>query len=510
MWNFKIKKIAILFFLCFLFLTISLFAQNDKIAWNNGDIQDVIITPDEDVVWAFEIQDDKIAWNDGNIQDVIITPDEDVVWTYEIHEKKEESVEIIEEKKWLRRIQDRKFEIGLFNFGLGFSNNFMTTSEIFREKLEIDINNLSDSFNVNANFAFSPVYVSYNKDNIWGFGLTTGLDLIGIIDLSGNMLTFNEAEATKSDIGAAVFSEIKIHSFFTFLKFKFKVKPAMYYPILYAKPNNFSYTFKNKKNTDGIDETFFNLGLDMQVYTAFPMDDDFDITDIIDKIDKITARPGLDISIGVEYPLSEALDLIKKYDFLDFDVGVDFINIPVYPSYMEDYMRTIMNIGSDQPIDFFNGMFGEDSEEIDMDNFYNYEFKDYGKEKRNVFRPFKVLISANWRPFDKPSLADSDEPLKIKREWLTFIPTIGFAINPLYFQPVSFEGGIKTRLNIVNFFIATLGIGYHDRFWKNSLDFALNFRIMEIDFGINMQSTRFSKSWTGGGFGAVFGLKFGW
>jgi hypothetical protein len=476
------NKTAILFFFCFLFLTISLFAQDDNIAWNNGDSQDVIITPDEDVVW-----------------------------TYEIHEK-EGPVEIIEEKKRLRRVPDRKFEIGLFNFGLGFSNNFMTASEIFREKLEIDIDNLSDSFNVNANFVLSPIYFSYNKNDIWGFGLTTGLDLIGIIGLNGNMLTFQEADATESDIGAAAFAEVKIHSFFTFKKIKFKIKPALYYPILYAQPNSFSYTYKNKKNTDGIDETFFNLGLDMRVYTAVTMDDDFDITGITDItgiVDKITARPGLDISIGAEYPLSEALGLTKKYDFLYFDVGVDFINIPLYPAYMEDYMRMVINAGSDEPIDLFKGMFDKGSEENDMENFYNYNTEDYGKEKRNVFRPFKMLISANWRPFDKPSLADSDEPLKVKREWLTFIPTIGFAINPLYFHQASFECGIKTRLNIVNFFIAALEIGYHDRLWKNSLDFAFNFGIFEIDFGVNMQSPRFLKSWSGGGFGAVFGLKFG-
>jgi len=42
------------------------------------------------------------------------------------------------------------------------------------------------------------------------------------------------------------------------------------------------------------------------------------------------------------------------------------------------------------------------------------------------------------------------------------------------------------------------------------LDFALNFRAFEIDFGVNMQSPRFTKSWLGGGFGAAFGLKFGW
>jgi hypothetical protein len=467
MWSFKIKKITNIFILCLLFFPVSLFAEDDKIAWNNGNIQDVEITPDEDVAWA-----------------------------YNVPEKPVNAEVIIEKEKGLVRVPDRKFEIGLFNFGLGLSNDFITTSEIFREKVEIDMDKLSDGFKINANFALIPIYFSYNKDNIWGFGLSTGLDLTGIIDLNGNMLTFHEADAAESNIGAAAFAEVKIHSFFTYEKIKFKVKPALYYPIVYAKPNNFTYTFKNK-NTNGMDETIFNLELDMQVYTGFSTEGDFTISNIIDNL---TANPGVDISLGAEYPFSEEFGLNKKYPSLDFDLGIDFINIPIYPSDMENYMRMIASIGSDKPIDFFNG----------MDNFFTYDVEEHGKERRNVFRPFKMLISANWRPFYRPSPEDTDEWIKRKKEWFILIPTLGFAINPLYNQPASFEGGIKTRLSLANLFIITLGLGYHDRLWKNSLNLTFNFRIFEIDLGLNMQSPRFTKSWTGGGYGVDFGFKLGW
>ncbi|MDR2942075.1 MAG: hypothetical protein LBV17_05750 [Treponema sp.] len=471
------KKIMNLFVLCFLFFSTPLFAQDDKITWNNGD--------------------------DGNIK---VTPDKDVVWTNEVSEKKKTIA--IEKEKGLVRVPDRKFEIGLANFGLGFSNDFMTTFEIFKEKVKIDLDKFSDGFNVNANFAVNPIYISYNKNDVWGIGVNTGLDLIGLIGLNGNMLTFHETGSAESDIGAAVFSEVKIQSFFTYEKIKLKIKPTLYYPIIYAEPSNFTYTYTNK-NIDGVEKTVFNLALDMRVYTALKMDDDFDIAGIIGNIDNMTARPGVDISIGAEYPLSEALGINKKYDFLDFDVGIDFINIPLYPSDMEDYRRMIVNIGSDEPMDFFTGKFGDTSEGNDINNFYNYEFEDYGKKRKNVFRPFKMLISANWRPFYKPSPQDTDEWLKRKKEWLVFIPTIGFTVNPLYFQPVSVEGGIKTCLSLANLVIVSLDIGYHDRLWKNGLDLALNFMLFEIDFGANMQSPRFLKSWTGGGFGATFRFKIG-
>jgi len=464
------KKITVLLIFYFLFFTLSLFAQDDKIAWNNGDIQEVKVTPEEDVIWVY-----AGSW--------------------------EEEPERI---KMPFRVPDRKVEVGVLNFGLGFSNNFMTASEIFREKIEINIDKLSDGFKINTNFDFSPIYINYNKDDIWGFGLATGLDLTGNIDLNGNMLTFSGADSAKSDIGAALFAEMNIHGFFTIKKIKFKIQPAMYYPIIYARPNNFSYTLKN---SDGNNGTIFHIALDMQVYSAFPIGDSFSIADIINN----TAKAGYDINVGAEYPLSEVLGLIDKFDFLDFDVGMDFINIPLSPAKMEDYRQMIVNIGSDKPIDFFNGMFGESSEENDADSFFSYKLDDvYKKEKRSFLRPFKMLISANWRPFDNPLLADKDVSFKFKREWLTVTPILGFAINPLYYQSVSFEGGIKTRLNLANLFIATLGIGYYDRLWKNSINIAFNFRIYEIDLGVNMQSPSFLKSWSGGGVGATLALKFGW
>jgi hypothetical protein len=469
------KKVTILFILC-LFLPISLFAEDDKIAWDNGDTQDAEITPDEDVVWSNNVS-----------------------------EKSKKVEVIVEKEKELVRVPDRNFEIGLANFGLGFSNDFMTTFEIFREKLEIDIDKLSDGFKFNVNFALIPFYFKYNKNNIWGFGLTTGLDLTGIIGLNGDMLTFHEVDAAESDIGAAAFAEVKIHSFFTFKKIKLKIKPAMYYPILYAKPNNFTYTFKNI-NTSGIPETIFNLGLDMQVYSGFSTEGDFTIFNIIDHL---TAKPGVDISLGAEYPLSEALGLQEKHPFLNFDVGIDLINIPIYPSEMENYTRMIVNIGSDKPIDFFDDMF-RNYEENGMSNFLSYNMKERGKEKRNVFRPFKMLISADWRPFYEPSPQDTDEWIKRKKERMVFIPTLGFAINPLYYQPVSFEGGIGARFSLANLFIAKLGIGYYDRLWKNSLNLIFNLRLIEFDVGLNMQSPRFTKSWTGGGYGVDFGFKLGW
>ena len=482
------KKITVLFFLFFILLTFSLFAQNNEIAWNYEDkTQNVDITPDRDVVWVFD-------------------PAE-----------KEKVVEKKVKEKGPFRIPNRNFEIGILNLNLGASNNFMTTFEFFKEKTSIDIDKLSNGLNINTNLFLSPVFFKYNKNDKWGYGLSTGLEVFGIVDLNGSMLSFHEADSANSDVGAGVFAEVNVNGFLTIQKFKIKFKPAVYYPVFYATPKNFLYTHSNK-NVNGVDETFFNIELDMRVFTPFPMDKDFDFKDILDifrtikdTITDFSARPGIDIGIGAEYPLSEVLGLTEKFNFLDFDIGIDFINIPLYRSVMEDFIPIIANLGNgDEPIDIFNEMLSGESEKIDIDKYLNYNIGDPDKDKIKITRPFKTIISANWRPFGSPLKADSNENNKIKREWLTFTPMLGFAINPIYKKPFSFEGGIKTRLSLVNFFIAALNIGYYDRLWKNSLDLAINLRAFEIDIGANMQSADFLKSWSGGGFGASFGRKFGW
>lgn len=463
----------------FMFLAIPLFAQNDEIAWKNGDKQNAKVTPDNDVVWVTDAPEGKVV------------------------EKKEK-------KKGPFYIPDRLFELGLLNLNLGVSNNFITTSEIFKEKVSIDLNKLSNGFNFNVNLALNPVFINFkNKKNTWGFGLSTGLDLIGVFDLNGKMLTFREADKAHSDIGAAAFAEMKLQGFFTIFKFKLKLKPAAYFPILYAKADDFTYTYINRRSPLGVDETIFNLKLDARVYTAFPINDDLDfknIFNIAETIKKITAKPGFDFSIGAEYPLSEALGITKKIKYLDFDIGVDFLNIPIYPAVMEDYMRMTVNLGSDDPIDFFSGLLSEDSAEFDFNDFYSYSIDSAGKEKRKIKRPFKMLVSVNWRPFGGSNPAENN----IKTGWLTVTPIFGFAVNPLYKKTASFEGGLKTRLSLVNLINFTLNIGYYDRIWKNSLDFAINLRVIEIDLGVSMQSANFLKSWKGGGFGASFGLKLGW
>jgi hypothetical protein len=371
------------------------------------------------------------------------------------------------------RIKDRTVEIGL-NAKVGFSNDFLSTTEFFQKTFVLDLDKIKNGININFDANASPLYFNYNNKNNWGFGLSIKADVYGILGLSGKMLSFSEAVAEKSDISAAVFAEAGIPVFFHLQKFKIKIKPALFYPVIYAV-SDISYTFSSDNSG-----TILNIAYDINVYSAYS----------IEKYNGITGTPGADFQLGVEYPLSNALGLNDKFFMLDFDLGLDIVNIPLLSSSVKDYMKISGNIGNDKPF-----VFGSDNS--DMGDLFDFDSDTtYGENKRKVMRPFKMIARADWRP------------LGIRL--LTVIPEAGFSINSLYSKPFSLEAGLKTRLDISNLFIATLGMGFYDRLWRNSLDLALNLRVFELDLGVDLRSQRFIKSWTGSGFGINAGLKFGW
>ena len=382
-----------------------------------------------------------------------------------------------DEDKGALRIKDRSFEAGFSAF-VGFDNNFLSAKQVLQDHVVIDIDELKDGFRFNLNMLVSPFFFNYNYKDKWGFGLSTAVQATGIIGLSGNMLTFSKADKEKSEIGGAAFVEIGAPVFFYINKFKIKVKPSVFYPLMYvdAAESDISYTYKNVNN-----ETHTDISYKMRVYTAMSLEEGAAF--------ELTASPGVDFHVGAEYPLAKVLGLTDILPFLDFDVGVDLINIPMVPGALKNYMEMSGNFGAS----------GSDilDPEYDLSTLLVTEDPVHDTGKVNVFRPFKFLAHADWRPLGGSRL-------------LTVIPVVGFAINPLYLEPFTMEAVLKGRLDLFNIFKVTVGTGFEDRLWRNSLDIALNLRAFEIDLGIDMRSADYDKSWQGAGLGVSIGLIFGW
>jgi hypothetical protein len=380
-------------------------------------------------------------------------------------------------------IEDRTFEIG-FNAGLSISNDYLSIGDIFNDRrtIELDLNELKNGFKMNMGFLASPFFFNYNnKRGGWGFGLSTKFDALGIFNLSGKMLTFSETTGDKDDeiseISGAAFLEAAVPFHLLYNKFKIKIKPALFFPIVYAT-SDIKYIYDN---TDVSKGTILYLGYDVQAYIPISADS------------KLTAKPGVDFYIGVDFPISEVLGL-NKIPLLDFDVGLELFGIPLFAGVMQSYKEFKGSLGSEEKgIKLFD-------DDFDMDNFFDIDSDtiegDDGSVK--VRRPFKLLLHADWRP------------LEISMFKFIVTPSFGFAISPIYNKPFSMEAGVKTTLDIGNLFIFSLGTGYHDRLWKNGFDLTLNLRAVEFNFGLALCSPGFVKSWTGGGLAFNLGFKSGW
>ena len=380
-----------------------------------------------------------------------------------------------EAPKWPFRYENRRFEIGFLNIGIGFSNNYLTAGEVFRDTLILDIDKFDKGLKFNLGFVFIPVYFNYNMNNNWGFGASAGLHTAGIIDISGNLLTISEAVDEKTDVSGAVFAELQLNGFFHVKDLKIKVKPSLYTPLVYARG---VATYTLDYVSDG---TVANLSYDFRLYTSWPQEN------FPDNL-RFTASSGFDFTLGGEYPLAEVIGLKKRFAFLDFGIGLDFINIPIIPSVMRNYMELVGSVGSDEPINIFSGS-------TDWNSLVDLNYLTFIEGEENIFRPFKMLLWTDWRPFGNV---------------VTFIPAIGFTVNPFYSSPFSMEGGIKTRIDVLNRFITVLGVNYEDRIWVNSVDLIFNFRAFEFELGVDFKSPDFVKSWTGGGGGINLGFRIGW
>jgi hypothetical protein len=385
-------------------------------------------------------------------------------------------------KKNSSLIQDRSFEIGLALLNVNFANNFLSATDILKDVIIIDLDKLGDGFKFNLGISAAPIYFRFTTEEGWGLGLSTDINAIGVLNISGNMLSFSEAIKDNSDVGGAVFSSVALNSFFDAEGFKIKISPSLFYTLAYiAPPKNMPssvvYTL------DYSDGTLICINYAARLYTGYLFEDN--------KF-SLTSNPGLDFTVGFEYPLAKGIGLADAAPFLDFDVGLDLINIPFIQSTMTNYKKVKGQVGRDEPIKIVN----KDDDDEDKGLLSTDEIVDE-KKIIQVNRPFKMIARADWRPFGG-------------NKFFTLTPVIGFCYNDLYYKPFSLESGLNVCLNFGNLFLIKTGFNYTDRLFVNNLGFILNFRAFELDIGLDLRSQEIAQIWRGAGLGVNFGLKFGW
>jgi hypothetical protein len=419
------------------------------------------------------------------------------------------------EKRKVFPLKNRTWELSIANVSVDFSNNFVAASDIvknpfyllgnikdiaqdpvliWKEPIVIDVDRFFAGFKFNFGASIMPFSFNFNWKDKWGIGLDIAhIDITGNMSLSGNLVTVSEAVQDKFGVGGAVFVDVGIPVFFHYRDFKIKLRPAAYVPLIYTEPK-VTYTF-----TETFGGIRYELNYDMQIYSLVSMEDmDAMVQNLMDNARDIPKNLGYDFRLNVEYPWRD-----------NIDIGVDMVNIPIpfAAARLNHYMHlngsVWMDTGKLDITDLIvtdeNGN-TKDFEDLrgtvyDYPDGFEPEYK-FNAGGKKIYRPFAMVFYAHYRPFES--------------RFLTLIPSLGFSINYLYPKVGAVEGGLSVRFDTANMFIATLGINYNDRKWKNSFDFIMNLRVFEFDLGISLQSQEFARSWHGAGLGINLGLKFGW
>jgi len=414
-------------------------------------------------------------------------------------------------------VKTRMVEVSLANVSFNVSNNVIAASDIFKnpfymishakeikqdpaliyqDPIVVNIDDFFNGFLFSTSASIKPVSLNFNWKDEWGIGLDIAhITAWGNVAISDKVLSLKETKE-KFGGGGAVFADVGLPFFFHYNDFKIKLRPAVYVPVVYMEPG-ITYNYKTVVNSDtGLEGVRLEIDYDMRIYT---------VVDIrgtkMNKLDPVWRdlqdnywnilrnNLGYDFGLCVEYPLDNMLD-----------IGLDIVNIPV------PYAGAKLN--------HFSRLQGEaffDTSEISLADLIedgkisedaygypdNFEFiYGYNSKGKKMYRPFTMLFFANYRPNNS--------------RILSLIPSLGFSINRMYPKPGAVEGGLSARFDVANIFFATLGVNYNDRGWKNSVDFILNLRAFELDFGLSSQAPTFIKSWQGAGVGVNFGMKFGW
>ena len=386
-------------------------------------------------------------------------------------------------KKPRFRMRDRSFELGLANVNVGFANNFVGVKDILKDKITLDFTKLDKDFNLGFDANVRPFYFNINAKNRWGFGMDFGnVTVYGNIALAGNLLKLrpSDKDGDSFGIGASAFVDVGIPVFFKIKNvwnrdLRINFRPAGFMAAFYASPS-MKYTYRDTDNG-----TLLEIDYGFKAYAPFSLEFGKEAF----KID-VGSALGFDISIGADYPL---------FKFLD--IGVQFINIPLKSSRLNNYVKMAGKASLDSSEvtieDLINDSDKAMKELLNLPD--NFDIKYGSDEGKRFYRPFKMLFTANYRPFVRPVLFIS--------------PAIGFSYNPVFVKKTAIEFGVKVGCELGNIFTTSFKTCYEDQMWKNGVDFLLNLYVFELGFGVGMQSQQFVQSWQGKGVRANLSIKLG-
>ena len=404
----------------------------------------------------------------------------------------------------------RIFEIKL-NVPANISNNTITLADILQEQVIIDLKELYNEmpkkgFDATIDILPSAAITLDFKKGLH-FGVSAGVDVFANTGISKDLFRFiakgnqlNEEFKVSVNGYADVFAFAQVDVGFNLKKFNILVQPALFSSLAHAVTTD-SYVMASCGENNA-----YNLVMkgNMDIYSSIPINEDSfgDSNTMVNNLMNNLGRTmGFDLGGKVSYKLTDFLTLSGS------------VRIPMVPS----HLNTKTSLNYDQQFSFSldslmnkkkEGSGEGDSESSEGQSEETPEettsepevtetqktslFTDPVSVQYYINRPMKFAVSAEFRPFS----------------WLmTYYGTLGVGIKHPFAKSREesyfyFDYLIGTKLSLINIISLYLSTERTDEIFKHKATLALNFRLVEIDAGIALESENLKTSFKGSGLGA--------
>ncbi len=391
----------------------------------------------------------------------------------------------------------RYVELGISS-NIMVSQNVMPLADIFKKNLVLDLKKIysdmsasgatvaiSETDDIHLDFNFSKFGFGFFAASEFGANLNISKDLFKVFDgISPG--TVYEADA---NVWAESFSTFSVPVRFNIDKWRIKITPTYFVPMFYVPSTTVKGSAVN--GLDGSVTVTATAPIEFYTVSEFKgliKDGDFS-TDFVNQIDAssllsdIASSGGVDLSVAVEYPLKETLD-----------IG-GYLTAPLLPGRMKHKVSAVatLSIHTDS---LMQVMFDDESPDTEA------KISDavYSSASYVVNRPLRLGVECAWRPVGK---------------WLTLRGLAGAALRNPFGEDVSIKSlypEYKLGVDFValGMFGLSLSTQYTKKVFAHGLDIMLNFRAVEFDICAAVCSPSFVQSFKGEGVSAGVGVKFGW
>lgn len=397
----------------------------------------------------------------------------------------------------------RIFEIKL-NVPVNVSNNTLTIADFLQEQVIIDLKELYNGmpkkgFDATIDVMPSAAITLDFKKGLH-FGVSAGIDVFANAGISKDLFRFiakgnqlNEDFKVSVDSYADVFAFTQLDIGFNLKeKFTILVQPALFASLAHAVTTDSYVMAKSGENNS------YNLIMkgNMDIYSSVPLNEEFfgDSGAMVNKLmNGLAPSLGFDLGGKVSYKLTDFLTLSGS------------VRVPITPS----HLNTKTSISFDKDMTFSldslmnkkeegseeggnsEGEGASEPQEVEETGSTSI-FSEPVSVQYYINRPMKFAVSAEFSPFS----------------WLMkYYGTLGIGIKHPFAESRSesyfyLDYLIGTKISLVNIISLYLSTERTDEIFKHKATLALNFRLVEIDAGIALESANLQTSFKGSGLGA--------